>query len=286
MYPSTNWPHRGRLPGSTRARAWQLRNVTDAAFLLPDRHRRKKYLSDYVWRNLAMFSEELQLHGHLMGRGDRKCSGRKNWVCAYRGSVWMYAWLVWSLDNASRKGFGRAAGIREGAADLLYRLYAADEEFKAPNGKTYRYNPALAMPYNMALRLVRVEFRDDGKEIETDLGPITDNTGKMLYYNLVNESHQYWFAGSTSAGYRKWKKEHVTGQVMKPEDWRPDPNLEQRAVEESVGSWHDYGNEACAAALARYANPRAQKMYEYVRTWIEKKRTDNPKRLPGTEYVK
>ena len=44
--------------------------------------------------------------------------------------------------------------------------------------------------------------------------------------------------------------------------------------------------EACSAALARYANPRAQKMYDYVRAWIGKRRAKDAKRLRGIEYVK
>ena len=57
MYPSSRWPHTGILPATTRASAWQLRNCTDAAFLLPDAHPRKKYLADYVARNLEFLNQ-------------------------------------------------------------------------------------------------------------------------------------------------------------------------------------------------------------------------------------
>jgi len=284
MYPSSNWPHKGRLPANTRALAWQLRNVTDAAFALPDDHPRKKYLGDYVRSNLAWMAEAVDRDGHLMGRGNRKCSGRKNWVCGRRGSVWMYAWLIWSLDNSARKGFARAAGIRDKGAELIFRLYEATEEFKAPNGKVYRYDPRYAMPYNLALRLVKVEFRDDGREVETDLGSITDNTGKMYYYNLVNASHEYWFPGNNDA-YKAWKRKHVTRKLMRPKDWPVDAKLEQKMAS-GAGYWHDYGNEECSAALARYANPRARAMYKYVHDWIDRRRSGSSGRLHGIEYVK
>jgi len=283
MYPSTNWPFKGELPlGQTRAAAWQLRNVTDAAFLLPDRHPRKQYLIDYVHRNLANWRKILDKNGHLMS-GKRKVSGRQHWVCARQGSMWQYAWLVWSLDNTARKGWPAAIPIRDGAGDLILRLYEGKEEFKAPNGKVYRYDPRHAMPYSLAISLVQVEFLDNGRELDTDRGSITNNTGAMYYYTMVNVNHQHFF-GNRKKAYEAWRAK-LPGKVMRPEDWHLDPAFEA-TFREKPGGWHDYGNEACAAALARYDNPRARHMHRFVRDRIDKRRGDGPKRVRGIEYAR
>ena len=122
--------------------------------------------------------------------GPRACSGRKHWVCSGQTSVWQYAWLVWSLDNTSRKGWPNCARIRDDAADILFRLYEGQEEFKAPNGKTYRCELKGGMPYSLATDLIQVEFMEDCSVNEMFLRPIT-NTGEMYYYTLVNISNMH-----------------------------------------------------------------------------------------------
>lgn len=45
---------------------------------------------------------------------------------------------------------------------------------------------------------------------------------------------------------------------------------------------HEYGNAECSAAMARYANPRARGMYEFVR----KTMADKKGRIRGIEYTR
>jgi hypothetical protein len=276
MYPAYTWPFKGIVPGPTRAQAWQLRNVTDAAFLLSDEHPRKQYLISYVDRNLATFADILKRDGHLFLRGQRKSSGRKYFVCSNQASTWMYTWLLWSLDNTARKGWGEAAAIRDGAADLLLRLYEGKEEFQAPNGKVYRYDPAYAMTYQIAINLVQVEFLDNGRERDTFLRDITGNTGEMYYYTLLNDCHKYYFADK--ADYEAWKAK-LPKKTMRPEDWQLDEELARKQKSQLP---HEYGNAECSAALARYDNPKAVHMYDFVRKTMEGKRD----RIRGIEYVR
>jgi hypothetical protein len=279
MYPSYVWPHTGILPGTTRAAAWQLRNVTDAAFLLPDNHNRKQYLTQYVDRNLSDMQRRLDERGHLLS-GPRKCSGRKHWVCSGQTSIWQYTWLIWSLDNTARKGWPQCTQIRDDAADILLRLYEGKEEFTGPNGKTYRFEFKGAMPYSLATDLIEVEFNDKGQEKDTFLRPIT-NTGEMYYYTLLNISNMYYFTDKQKE--TAWVAE-LPGRLMKPEDWQLDPAVEKKGT---GGLSHEYGNSECSAALARYDNLRAEKMYQFVRKTInEASRPDYQPRFRGIEYTK
>jgi hypothetical protein len=279
MYPSYTWPHTGILPGTTRAAAWQLRNVTDAAFLLPDHHERKQYLSEYVQRNLADMRHRLDQRGHLLS-GPRKCSGRKHWVCSGQTSIWQYTWLVWSLDNTARKGWTESAPIRDDAADILLRLYDGQEEFTAPNGKSYRFEFKGGMPYSLAVDLFQVEYADNGQEKDTFLRPIT-NTGEMYYYTLVNISNMYYFSDRQKQA--AWAAK-LPDRTMQPEDWKLDPAVEEKGT---GGLSHEYGNSECSAALSRYDNPRAERMYQFVRKTInEAPRPDYQPRFQGTEYAR
>ena len=276
MYPSYVWPFTGIFPHTTRSQAWQLRNVTDAAFLLPDDHPRKAYLADVVERNIDALAQMLTEHGDLFTDRQRKCSGRLWYVCSNQVSTWQCGWLIWALDNAARKGFPAAAAVRDGAADILLRLYEGDEEFAAPNGKVYRWDPSYAMAYQVAVDLLQVEFLDDGTEKDTFLRDITGNTGEMYYYTMVNDCHKYWFGDP--ADYAAWKAS-LPRKVMRPEDWLLDEDL---ARQNRSTLPHEYGNAECSAALARYDNPRAWRMYDYVRGTMEGK----PDRVRGIEYVR
>ncbi len=279
MYPSYVWPHTGILPGTTRAAAWQLRNSTDAAFLLPDNHQRKRYLAEYVNRNLAGMRRQLDERGHLLS-GPRKCSGRQHWVCSGQTSIWQYTWLIWSLDNTSRKGWRQSSQIRDDAADVLLRMYDGQETFTAPNGKTYHFEFKGGMPYSLATDLIQVEYGDKGQEKDTLLRPI-GNTGEMYYYTLVNISNMHYFSDRQKQ--QAWV-DALPRKTMRPEDWRLDPAVE---VEGTGGLSHEYGNSECSAALARYDNPRARKMYEFVRKTIEEApRPDYQPRFRGIEFVK
>ena len=280
MYPVGRWPWPGISGGVGRASAWQLRNLTDAAFVLPDDHPRKKYLVAFVDRTVKRYAQTTK---NFKWRGKRQVSGRKHWVCAGQGSFWQYPWYVWALDNAARKGWPDAAVARDQAADILFRMYEGQEAFKAPNGKTYRFKPDHAMAYSVAVCLFTVEYLDGGGEKETYAGSITDNTGAMYYYTMVNCQYMHYFAKKEDKA--AWVKANVPKKVMRPEDWLLDPAFEKKFMIRP-GGWHDYGNEPCAAAMARYDNPRAQKMYDFVRPWIDRRRGSGPRRIRGIEFVK
>ena len=100
---------------------------------------------------------------------------------------------------------------------------------------------------------------------------------------MVNCRYMHYFSKREDKA--AWVKANVPKKVMKPADWKLDPAFEKKFTSRP-GGWHGYGNEPCAAALARYDNPRAQKMYNFVRPWIDKRRGNNPKRTRGIEFVK
>ena len=288
MYPSY-WLIKGRVPTPTRATAWQLRNVTDAAFLLPGDHPRKKYLTDFVARNVKLLAADCDKRGHLLIGPGRKCSGRKHFVCSAQASLWQYTWLIWSLDNTARKGFPAAAGVRDKAAELLLRIYEGKEEYTGPDGKIYRYKAEDAFPYSTAIDMIQVAFNDDGTEKDTFLRDITDNTGAMYYYTMINTANCYsLYDAKSRIEYNKWKKT-LPRKVMRPEDWPLPARMARRGPGEA---WHEMSNAECSAALARYNNPRARKMYEMVRkimdsnTEVRGHLPDTRKRIRGIEYVR
>ena len=67
--------------------------------------------------------------------------------------------------------------------------------------------------------------------------------------------------------------------AVRPEDWVFE---EARARANRSSLTHEYGNAECSAALARYDNPRAWHMYDFVRKTMENKRD----RIRGVEYVR
>ena len=192
--------------------------------------------------------------------------------------MWQHCFYIWSLDNAARKGFPAAATARDEAADLLLRTYEGAEEFKAPNGKVYRWsNPAMAIPYGTAVNLLRLDFTDPQHPRETYVGNIANNTGEMYYYTMINA--QYEFSGNeVDKLVAKLPK-----KVMEPQDWVLDPQFEKSFAEKSSNYTSESGAPA-SAVLARHDSPRAQKMYDFVRDWMEKK--NSAKRLRGIELVK
>jgi hypothetical protein len=128
--------------------------------------------------------------------------------------------------------------------------------------------------------LIRVEYGDNGQEQDTLLRPIS-NTGEMYYYTLVNISNMHYFSDRQKQ--QAWI-DSLPSKTMRPEDWKLDPAVEAKGT---GGLSHEYGNSECSAALARYDNPRSQKMYDFVRKTIEEApRPDYQPRFRGTEFVK
>jgi len=279
------WPFKGiTRMGQIRGDAWTLRSAADAHFLLPDGHPRKAYLADRLKASFDAFKAAGPDAGrfHVFYDGQRHCSGRMSWPCSPATSTWQYTWLLWSLDNAARKGWAEpAAGLRDWGAKFLTGLYLSKDTFTAPNGKTYRAQPAHAMSYQFPLAVETVEWDENGREKSTNRRPLR-NFAEMYYYLMVNAAHQY------SRGKMKPWLAKLPKRKMRPEDWPLPADVEAKFLAEKVGRWHDYGNEASAAALARAGLSGAEEMYRFVRAAMdsyEKARWRHP-RNRAVEFVK
>jgi len=206
-YHMGEWPHQGlKWQSMDRSFAWSLRQVVDAAFILPDGHPLVGYFTDGVNKCIDEMTEGLVKSGrrvHCPAAGVFQCSGRQNWVNAMRCSAWMYAWVVWALGNAADKGFDKAPAVRDWAAEYIVGLYTSDDEFHAPDGKVYRYDPRDAMPYSTAIALIDTQLVDtevtatdtSGKRTKRTVKGVKqvdgkprylDNYGAVWYYTKLN----------------------------------------------------------------------------------------------------
>ncbi len=199
-YQLGEWPHKGlRWEGMNRAFAYGLRHVVDAAYVLPDDHPLLSYFTWGVNDCMDRMTEQLVNSGrrvHSPIGGVFRCSGRADWVSAKRCSAWQYAWVVWSLGNTADKGFGeKARPVRDWAAEYIVGLYTSDDEFTAPDGKTYRYDPRDAMTYSTATQLVVAEAVTGSNGIKTFRalrdGPFLENYGAIWYYTKLNEDNSF-----------------------------------------------------------------------------------------------
>ena len=203
-YQMGEWPHRGlKWHQMDRSFAWSLRHVTDAAFILPDDHPLLGYFTKGVEKCLDQMTEKLVKSGrkvHSPIAGVFQCSGRQDWVNAERCSTWMYAWVVWSLGNAAHKGFDKAPAVRDWAAEYIVGLYTSEDEFLAPDGKTYKYNPRDAIPYSTAIALLETEIvtMKNGKKGMKLMDPkkrrrkYLENYGAIWYYTKLNVDNGWY----------------------------------------------------------------------------------------------
>jgi hypothetical protein len=83
------------------------------------------------------------------------------------------------------------------------------------------------------------------------------------------------------------------GSAAEPDDWKLDPEFAKKWENDKMArmkggiGYHDEANGPTSAALARYDNPRAQKMYKIVRRFMDSTvYGSSPNRLRGIEYVK
>ncbi len=199
-YQMGEWPHKGlKWHAMDRSFAWSLRQVVDAAFILPAGHPLLAYFTQGVNQCLDDMTEALvksprKVHSPL--HGVFRCSGRQNWVNAERCSAWQYAWVVWALGNATDKGFQKAGRVRDWAAEYVIGLYTSDDEFKAPDGKVYRYDPRDAMPYSTAIALLetKVVLAKDGKKAVEAVRKVRhlDNFGEVWYYTKLNVDNGWY----------------------------------------------------------------------------------------------
>jgi hypothetical protein len=212
-YHMGEWPHKGLTwQQMDRSFAWSLRQVVDAAFILPDDHPLVGYYSDGVNQCLDEMTDGLVKSGrrvHCPVAGPFQCSGRQNWVNSMRCSAWMYAWAVWALGNAADKGFHKAPAVRDWAAEYIIGLYTSEDEFQAPDGKVYRYDPRDAMPYSTAIALLETEVVDVKVPVADQSGNKTfktvkgvkvvdwqpkylDNYGAVWYYTKLNVDNGWY----------------------------------------------------------------------------------------------
>ena len=199
-YQMGEYPHKGlKWQAMDRSFAWSLRMTTDAAFILPDDHPLRGYFTDGVNKCMDEMTAKLvksprRVHSPI--EGNFQCSGRQNWVNAERCSSWMYAWAVWALGNAADKGFAKAAPVRDWAAEYIVGLYTSEDEFQAPDGKTYRYDPRDAMPYSTAISLLEtkiVPLGGDKKGVEkVRRVRLLDNFGEVWYYTKLNVDNGWY----------------------------------------------------------------------------------------------
>ncbi|NNL90428.1 MAG: hypothetical protein HKP25_15315 [Marinicaulis sp.] len=88
-----------------RASAWSLRDLSDAAFLLPDAHPSKNYLKSALQRNLAMMVDK-----YIASRSMKSAGELEGFFEEYVGrdperiSAWQNDFLVISLWQAARRG--------------------------------------------------------------------------------------------------------------------------------------------------------------------------------------
>jgi hypothetical protein len=192
------WPHQGlNWQGLDRAFAWSLRQVTDAAYILPETDPLQAYFAKGIAKCLDELTEKLVRSGrrvHSPPEGGWKVSGRYNWVNAMQCSSWQYAWVVWSLGNAADKGFDQARPVRDWAADYIMGPYTSPDEFTAPDGKVYRYDPRDAMSYSTAVQLLdtQLDARSGQKDIRVirKLGDL-ENYGEIWYTTKLNEDNAW-----------------------------------------------------------------------------------------------
>ena len=193
------YPYRG-LSWRQMARifAWGLRQVTDAAFILPDGDPLQKYFDGVLVKCFKEMNNKMVKSGkrvHSPMSAGYNGSGRMDWINARRCSVWMYAWAVWSLTNAADKGYAQAKPIRDWAAEYIVGFYANDDKFTAPDGKTYTYDPKDAMPYSTAVSLYKHEIYTSDKGIRrVRLGKKIkdlDNYAEIWYWTKVNSDNMY-----------------------------------------------------------------------------------------------
>ena len=94
-YHMGEWPHKGlKWRQMDRSFAWSLRQVVDAAFVLPDGHPRLAYFTKGIHKCIDEMTQTLvkssrRVHSPIVGVF--QCSGRQNWVNATRCSAWMYS---------------------------------------------------------------------------------------------------------------------------------------------------------------------------------------------------
>lgn len=237
-YQLAQWPWKGLDVGAPeRMQAWGLRHVVDAAFILPD----DDPLKDYFARAVCDYADQITRIAEADERGLHwlrdgfRMSGRQHWVNCRRTSSWQYAWVVWSLGNAVAKGFECAELPRAWTAEYLVGLYTSDDEYEAPDGETYRFDPRDAMQYDLATTRWTWTTEEKHGETRTQLGELVedlDNYGAVWYWTKVNDDNAY----SDHAGLRRRPDRDGVWPLNDP-GW----GHGLRSNGERAYNWHRYG---------------------------------------------
>jgi len=274
-YQLGEWPHKGlRWHGMDRAFAYGLRHVTDAAFILPDGHALLPYVTWGVNDCIGQMTRQLVQSGrrvHSPPGGVFRCSGRANWVNARRCSAWQYAWVVWSLGNTADKGFPAARAVCNWAAEYIVGFYTSDDEFKAPDGKTYRYDPRDAIPYSTATRLLRTQVvtAPDGKRTVKMLGegPFIENYGQIWYVNKLNVDNSYHDpVGLTT------EPDAQGNWPLRANGWGHGMTYNSfRHRQERWWGWHRYGAWVALVAAIEGRVPKAREAWEVMESLASKR---------------
>ncbi|MHC4717202.1 MAG: hypothetical protein ACYS5V_09550, partial [Planctomycetota bacterium] len=270
-YHMGEWPHKGlRWRQMDRSCAWSTRQVVDAAFVLPDDHPLRTYYRDGVNRMLGQMSKALLNSGkrvHSPPDSVFRSSGRFDWINCKRSSAWMYSWVVWTLGNAADKGFAKARPLADWAAEYIVGFYTSDDEFKAPDGKVYTYDPRDAMPYSTATQLWEYEIVSQtvgGRAIRrtklTRKIKNLDNYGEIWYWTKVNSDNMY--SGSSPTGGLKTSPNADGVWPLRADGWGR--GMYNWGTQKRWWAWHRYGAWV-GLVTAREGNvPKADKAWEVM----------------------
>lgn len=110
-----------------RGRAWQIRNLADAAAYLPDDHPSKDYLISKIGNNVDFYDGSAfppTPIGACLPRIDTP-----NGPDFAEISQWQNNFLAWALDHAYKQGFGGDLALRDRIADFQLKMFASEPDF-------------------------------------------------------------------------------------------------------------------------------------------------------------
>lgn len=256
-YHLGGWPYIGlRHNYPARGQAWGLRQVADAAFLLPTTDPLQGYYTREVRAYLKRYEEGYMHRGRKLHYGPdvTYSSGRMRWINATFCSTWQYAWLVWSFHNAVDRGFPEAAKIRDWTGEYIVGFYTSDDEFTGPDGKVYRYDPRDAMCYSTPTALLETKIVTKGDRREIVPGRRIrniDNYGEVWYYTKLNEDN----AWSSATGGLKTSPDADGNWPLKEAGGWGHGNKKSRG-------WHRYGGWIGIVSALEANVPNARRAYE------------------------
>lgn len=283
-YQGGEWPHKGlNWGGMNRSFAFSLRMVVDAAFILPDDHPLRPYFTKIVEKCLNEMTAQLVGSGrrvHSPPHTNFRSSGRPRWVNAKHCSVWQYGWAVWSLANAADKGFAKAGAVRDWAARYIVGFYASDDEFKGPDGKTYRYDPRDAVAYSTATELVKTQLvpGPNGTRLIKVVGPgkVLRNYGEIWYYTKLNVDNSWHDNTGVTT-----RPDADGNWPLRPDGWGGGMTWNAfRSRRERWWGWHRYGAWAALVTALDAGVPKAQQAWKTMTHLADKKATYGYEMVP------